>query len=144
MRQAIGRVSHRPGAPIRLTPGAEALCVEANEGELIRLFVNLLENAQRYTPPEGSITVSARREGDRLVVTVADTGVGIAPEHLPHLGERFYRADASRARSDGGTGLGLSICRSIAEAHGGWLTIESTVGVGTTVTVSLPEPREEE
>ena len=72
------------------------------------------------------------------VITVADTGVGIAPEHLAHLGERFYRVDSARARRDGGSGLGLSICRSIVEAHGGTLAFASVPGVGTTVTVTLP------
>jgi signal transduction histidine kinase len=74
-------------------------------------------------------------------VTVADTGEGIAPEHLPHLGERFYRVDAARSSGTGGTGgtgLGLAICRSITEAHGGRMTIESQVGEGTTVRVRLP------
>jgi two-component system OmpR family sensor kinase len=71
-------------------------------------------------------------------VTVSDTGEGIAPEHLPHLSERFYRVDARARRTDGGTGLGLSICKSIAEAHGGTFAIESEVGRGTTVRVTLP------
>jgi signal transduction histidine kinase len=69
---------------------------------------------------------------------VQDTGEGIAPEHLPHLGERFYRVDAARTGDTGGTGLGLAICRSIVNAHGGDLRIESQVGTGTTVNVTLP------
>jgi signal transduction histidine kinase len=138
LESVIARVSHRPSAPIRLRNGREGLTVEASEEELKRLIMNLLDNAQRYTPEDGEITVSARRDGERLLITISDTGIGIAPEHLPHLGERFYRAEASRARSEGGTGLGFAICRSIAEAHGGTLTIESTKNVGTTVTVTLP------
>jgi signal transduction histidine kinase len=73
-----------------------------------------------------------------VVARVIDTGEGIAGEHLPHLGERFYRVDAARTRKQGGTGLGLAICQSIVEAHKGSLTIESEVGKGTTVTVRLP------
>jgi signal transduction histidine kinase len=141
-RRAVARVKRRPSAPISLAENAEEICIEANEEELVRLFVNLLENAQRYTPPEGEIRISVRQEAENAIVVVSDTGVGIAPEHLPHLGERFYRADASRARSEGGTGLGLSICRNIAEAHGGSLAIESVVGVGTTIIVSLPVSHE--
>lgn len=72
-----------------------------------------------------------------VTVTVTDTGEGIAPEHLPHLGERFYRVDAARAAGTGGTGLGLAICRSIIEAHGGRMTIESQVGEGTAVRIRL-------
>jgi signal transduction histidine kinase len=72
-----------------------------------------------------------------VTVTVTDTGEGIAPEHLPHLGERFYRVDAARSAGTGGTGLGLAICRSITEAHGGRMTIESKVGEGTAVHVRL-------
>ena len=72
-----------------------------------------------------------------VTVTVTDTGEGIAPERLPHLGERFYRVDAARSASTGGAGLGLAICRSITEAHGGRMTIESKVGEGTSVRIRL-------
>ena len=77
-----------------------------NQAELARLFRNLLDNAVHYTPPDGQIQVTARREQSNVVVTVRDTGSGIAPEHLPRLGTRFYRVDASRTRPTGGTGLG--------------------------------------
>ncbi|HLV79309.1 MAG TPA: ATP-binding protein, partial [Chthonomonadaceae bacterium] len=105
---------------------------------LVRLFTNLLDNAARYTPAEGHITVSACREDGRVHVAVADTGAGIAAEHLPLLTERFYRVDAARTRGQGGTGLGLAICKSIVDAHAGRLEFESAPGVGTTVTVTLP------
>lgn len=147
LQQAIASVP-RPGnggeSVITLDANDSALCVRGNEAELVRLFSNLLDNAVRHTPPPqqqqrpGAICVSARAEGESVRVSVRDTGAGIAPEHLPHLGERFYRVDASRARPDGGTGLGLSICKSIVDAHHGTLRIESVVGAGTTVTVSLP------
>jgi signal transduction histidine kinase len=101
------------------------------------MFTNLLENAVRHTPPEGTVTVSARVDARSVTVTVTDTGEGIAPEHLPHLGERFYRVDAARSAGTGGTGLGLAICRSITEAHGGRMTIESKVGEGTAVRIRL-------
>jgi signal transduction histidine kinase len=126
-------------APVTWRVRPEDLTVMGNEGELIRLFRNLLDNAAHYTPPKGSIHIAAHCENDNVVVTVEDAGTGIAPEHLPHLGERFYRVDASRTRPSGGTGLGLSICRSIVEAHGGTLTFKSAPGVGTTVTVTLPQ-----
>ena len=137
LTQAVSRVSPS-AAPISLHLARETLTVCGNEEELIRLFANLLQNAVRATPPEGKITVSAQCQGPNVIVSVADTGAGIAPEHLAHLGERFYRVDSARARRDGGTGLGLSICRSIVEAHGGTMTFDSQPGKGTTVTVTLP------
>src|SRR5262249_30402983 len=108
------------------------------EDHLSRVFANLLENAIRHTPAEGAITICARATDDAVVVRVRDTGEGIPPEHLPHVCERFYRVDAARTRKSGGTGLGLAICQSIVQAHGGSLTIESEVGEGTVVTVTLP------
>ena len=137
LERAVGSVP-RPDAPVGLRLEDESLSVPGNEEELVRLFTNLLTNAARHTPAGGRITLAARREGGQAVVTVTDTGDGIAPEHLMHLGERFYRVDSARARLDGGTGLGLSIARSIAEAHGGALTLASTLGKGTMVTVTLP------
>jgi heavy metal sensor kinase len=114
------------------------LAVPGDSHRLLRLFSNLLENAARHTPAAGHITVTARADGESAIVRVRDTGEGIAPEHLPHVCERFYRVDTARARRHGGTGLGLAICQSIVEAHGGTLTLESVVGKGTTVTVRLP------
>lgn len=105
---------------------------------LERLFINLLENALRHTPPEGRITLSVRENDKYFFVTITDTGCGIPPEHLPRIQERFYRVDSSRSRPEGGTGLGLAICKSIVEAHYGTLHIESQLGKGTSVTVALP------
>jgi len=128
----------KPGAPVRVEAASPLLQVWGDPHHLERLLVNLLENARRYTPDTGVITVTARAEGDRVLLIVADTGEGIAPEHLPYLGERFYRADPARTRQHGGTGLGLAICAGIVEIHQGTMTIESEVGKGTTVIVNLP------
>ncbi len=138
LEQARAQALQEGGARIALDIVPEDLIVKGNEEELTRLFRNLLDNAVRYTPAEGQITVTARASQEKVVVTVEDTGVGIAPEHLLHLGERFYRVDTSRTRPTGGTGLGLSICRSIVEAHGGTLAFESVPDVGTKVRVTLP------
>ncbi len=111
------------------------LSFQGDSDRLIRLFVNLLDNAIKYTE-QGSITVTAWHTPDgQLGVTIADTGVGIAPNHLPHIFERFYRADASR--STRGAGLGLTIAQEIAQAHGGTIQVESSVGKGTSFTVLL-------
>lgn len=112
--------------------------VEGDQTRLMQLLVNLVDNALKYTPSGGAVTVSAGQEAGWGVLLVVDTGIGIAPEHLPHLFERFYRVDKARARSEGGTGLGLAICRWIAEAHGGTIGVESQPGGGTTFTVRLP------
>jgi heavy metal sensor kinase len=102
---------------------------------LIRLFVNLLDNAIKYTE-EGAVNVTAHDQGREAVIRVSDSGIGISPEHLPHVFERFYRAEA--ARTAGGAGLGLAIARQVARSHGGDVTAESTPGTGSTFVVRLP------
>ncbi|HAH87819.1 MAG TPA: hypothetical protein DCL60_10680, partial [Armatimonadetes bacterium] len=102
------------------------------------VIINLLENSLRYAPRGSKITLEAYGEGNKAVITVTDEGAGIAPEHLPHLGERFFRVDAARTRGKGGAGLGLSICKSIVEAHNGQMTIDSAPGHGTSVTIIIP------
>jgi signal transduction histidine kinase len=137
LEEAVGSVSRTDQAHIRLEPVDPALMVSGSGSELTRLFTNLLGNAVRHTPPEGTVTVSTTADAISVTVAVVDTGEGIAPEHLPHLGERFYRVDAARTTETGGTGLGLAICRSIVEAHRGRMTIESSLGNGTTVRIRL-------
>jgi len=102
---------------------------------LIRLFVNLLDNAVKFTE-HGGVTVTGRSEVDVLSIEIADTGPGIAPEHLVHIFDRFYRVET--ARSSDGTGLGLAIARQIVQAHGGKIAAKSVVGQGTTIIVQLP------
>jgi heavy metal sensor kinase len=128
----------RPEVRIEPLSSDVPLAVSGDRNHLQRLFSNLLENAVRHTPAEGHVLLSAQREEDTVHVRVTDTGAGIAPEHLPHVCERFYRVDNARARKHGGTGLGLAICQTIVEAHTGRLTIESELGRGTTVHVYLP------
>ncbi|MHB8645282.1 MAG: sensor histidine kinase [Thermomicrobiales bacterium] len=106
--------------------------------DLERLIRNLVENAIRYTPTHGTITMTARAMGSSASVTVSDTGVGIDATALPHLFDRFYRADSGRNRAAGGTGLGLAIAQSIARRHKGAITVESVVGEGSIFTVTLP------
>jgi two-component system, OmpR family, phosphate regulon sensor histidine kinase PhoR len=101
-----------------------------------QVMVNLLHNAIKFTPPRGRISISARAEGDSILVSVTDTGVGIPADDLPRVFERFYKAD--RARTSGGTGLGLAIVKHIVEAHGGKIWAESIEGKGSTFTFTLP------
>lgn len=112
--------------------------VLADPAALRQVFVNLIDNAIKFTPGDGTVSVRVRREAAAAVVTVADTGEGISAEHLPHVFDRFYRADRARTRAAGGSGLGLSIARTIVEAHGGRIDLESTPGRGATAKVTLP------
>jgi signal transduction histidine kinase len=110
---------------------------------LSRLFLNLLDNAVKYTPTAGEISLRAASNPDWVQVDIRDTGKGIAAEYLPHLFERFYRVESDRSRSEsgdlkGGAGLGLAIAYEIASLHGGNLSAESVVGEGTTFTLRLP------
>jgi heavy metal sensor kinase len=107
---------------------------------LKQALINLLDNALRYTPPGGAVTVRLQTAEERIAVIVEDTGHGIEPEHLPHLFERFYRTDWARAKDSGGTGLGLPIVKEIAEAHGGSISVTSQVHKGSVFTLRLPIP----
>ncbi len=109
-----------------------------DEQRLHQIVGNLVQNAVRHTPPGTAVEVSVRSDGTRAVLAVHDDGPGVAPEHAPHIFERFYRADASRTRGSGGSGLGLAIVASIAEAHGGLARLETAPGAGSTFLVELP------
>lgn len=112
--------------------------VEADPSRLKQVVVNLLDNAIKYTPEGGKVSISVTLRDGHAVLEVADSGLGIAADDLPHVFERFYRADKARSRQMGGTGLGLSIVRSICSAHGGQVTVSSTEGRGSVFRVELP------
>jgi signal transduction histidine kinase len=119
--------------------------VEADEQRIAQVLFNLMSNALRHTSSGGTITTSAELRAERplqgngrVLVSVRDTGMGIPPEDLPHVFERFYRADRSRARATGGSGLGLTIAKQIVEAHGGQIWAQSWLGAGSTFAFSLP------
>lgn len=116
----------------------ENLIIRGDSGKLKQLFLNLFENAVKYTPAGGTVSVSLTKKGKTAVTAVTDTGIGIPEDHIPHIFERFYRVDKARSRSDRGMGLGLSICQHIVEAHQGTIEVESKVGKGSTFSVLLP------
>ena len=119
--------------------GKAARCtVRGDETQLASMFTNLVDNAVKYTPPGGRVEVTGGTEGDEVVISIADTGIGIPDRNLPRIFERFYRVDKARSKATGGTGLGLSIVKHIVENHGGRVTVESVPGEGTTFTVRLP------
>jgi heavy metal sensor kinase len=120
---------------VRLDDGAAAI---GDRDQLGRVFTNLLDNAVKYTPPGGRIDVTLARAGEQVSVCVRDTGRGIPPDDLPHIFDRFYRADRARSRQEGGAGLGLAIVQAIVQAHSGRVDAESTSEAGTTIRVTLP------
>lgn len=116
----------------------EPVTVAGDEDRLKQLVLILLDNALKYTPADGCVTLGVRREGSDAEIVIRDTGVGIAPADLPHVFERFFRTDPAHSRDPGGTGLGLPIARWIVEQHAGDIALTSRPGSGTTATVRLP------
>ena len=141
LQKVVDRLSaiasnHHVALTLEDAPGT--FSVLATEEALIRVFTNVIENAILYNKPEGSVVVSIEREDDTVRIDVADSGVGISGKDVQKIFDRFYRADKSRSRRTGGSGLGLSIARSIVESFGGTITMNSTVDIGTTVSIVLP------
>jgi two-component system phosphate regulon sensor histidine kinase PhoR len=138
VREARGSAADAPPFDLQ----AEAGCwLRGNETEIYSIASNLVSNAVKYTPADGRVTIRWGREPGGARLAVQDTGIGIAPEHLPRLTERFYRVDRARARAKGGSGLGLSIVKHALQRHGGWLEIESEEGSGSTFTAHFPGRR---
>ena len=124
------------GIVLQCTVPGPAVC-KADLRLVQRMVANLLDNALQYTPAGGTVIVTTgAADGDAVFITVADTGVGISPEDLPHIFKRFYRCDESRTHS--GSGLGLSLVQAIATSHGGTIDVNSAPGRGSTFTVTLP------
>lgn len=138
--QAVQQVPAAKGQ-IEVLNSPDPLTVSGSRHELNRIFVNLVDNAVRHGASHEPVQVSVERKADGARVSIADKGVGIAPNHLEHLFERFYRVDKSRSSETGGTGLGLAICKGVVEAHGGTISVKSLVGKGTTIIVTLPVAR---
>jgi signal transduction histidine kinase len=117
---------------------ARAPAARADPDALRQIFTNLFDNALRHTPRGGRVTVAAEPVPEGVRIAVSDTGSGIAPEHLPRIFERFYRADPGRSRAEGGTGLGLAIVKHLVEAHGGRVEARSVLGRGTSIVMVFP------
>jgi len=123
-------------------PHSSPAIAEVDVYFLIRAIENVLSNAIDYTPPGGTVTLRVNTDDTQITISVTDAGPGIAPEHLPHIFERFYRADESRDTSDGSNGLGLSISKKIIDKHGGTIDVETIQGAGTTFHIRLPKSPE--
>jgi two-component system phosphate regulon sensor histidine kinase PhoR len=139
--EAIGpyrEEAKKRGASIEVSVDPNAASLRADPVALRQALGNLVENAVRYTPSGGTITIFTRIEDHAISVGVRDTGAGIPSEHLPRIFERFYRVDPARSRAAGGTGLGLAIVKHLVEAHGGRVRAESQLGRGTTISLFFP------
>ncbi len=124
---------------INVLINSEYYRVFVDRDKVMRVFSNLLNNALKYTAPDGDITISAKEQNSFIEVLIEDNGSGIGEEELPRIFERFYRVEKTRSRDYGGTGLGLSIARKVVEAHGGKIWVDSSVGMGTRVWFTLPK-----
>jgi len=141
-------LAEQAGVRMEVRTPPEPVVVPVDRSRIRQLILNLLTNAVKYTPQGGRVQVQLGQQDapalpnghGRVILSVADTGVGIAPGDLPHVFDRFWRADTARTRTGerAGTGLGLAICKWIAEAHGGQIDVVSRPGRGTTFTVTLP------
>jgi heavy metal sensor kinase len=123
---------------VSLRTTGEPVRTRGDEQRLQHALANLIENAIKFTPPGGAVTLRSWRRGEEVGVTVSDTGPGIPPHARAHVFDRFYRVDRSRSRESGGSGLGLAICREIATAHGGRVWVESEEGAGSAFSLALP------
>jgi signal transduction histidine kinase len=128
------------GVTMEIRTPAEPIVLPVDRSRVRQLVLNLIENAVKYTPRGGNVSVQLSANDGRILLTVADSGIGIAAGDLPHIFDRFWRADSARTRTGErpGTGLGLAISKWIAEAHGGSIEVQSRPGRGTTFTVTFP------
>jgi two-component system phosphate regulon sensor histidine kinase PhoR len=134
-KDVLARPSHPREVRIKIESSAS---LRGDEPEIHSAFSNLVDNAAKYTPPEGTVEMRWWVDEDGGHFSVTDTGIGIPPEHIPRLTERFYRVDAGRSRVTGGSGLGLAIVKHVLQRHGGTLDIDSTLGSGSTFTCHFP------
>jgi signal transduction histidine kinase len=123
---------------LQVTAQANVPPVNVDPERMVQVLGNLVSNALRYTPAGGQISLAAAQRGNNVLLTVQDNGVGIAPDELPRIFDRFYRGDEARQASEGESGLGLAIAKSLVELHGGTITVESALGEGATFTIFLP------
>ena len=138
--ETAGILGEQADVAVEVSSPATPVTLEADRARIRQLLMNLMTNAIKYTPAGGAVAITCKRRDETVVLEVRDTGIGIAPGDLPHIFDRFWRADPARSRTSArpGTGLGLAISKWIAEAHGGAIAVQSRSGRGTTFTVTLP------
>jgi signal transduction histidine kinase len=126
------------GVKLNIVPPQETINFRGDLDKVTQILTNVVNNALKYTPEGGTVTISAVRDNEMGGFEIRDEGIGMAAEDLPHIFERFYRGDKSRARKTGGVGVGLSIVKALVEAHKGIITVESELDAGTTFTILFP------
>jgi two-component system sensor histidine kinase VicK len=131
-------LAERKNIVLELSTKKESFFVQADHSKLEELFSNIIENAIRYTPENGSITIEIAKQKDKHVISISDTGIGIPKEEQEKIFERFYRVDKARSREDGGAGLGLSIAAMIVKMHKGEIEVNSQPNKGSVFSISLP------
>jgi len=136
-------LAERRGLTVQSASPSTPVLLQVDRTRIRQLLLNLVTNAVKYTPAGGTVSLGLAEQDGTVELTVGDTGIGIAAGDLPHIFDRFWRADPARSREGErpGTGLGLAITKWIAEAHGGTITVQSRPGRGTSFTVTLPRPR---
>ena len=137
--QALNELAFRINEKkVKVTVDEKMPKVYCDRRRIVQVFVNLIDNAIKCTPPGGEVAIALEKIGTDAVITIKDTGVGISKENIPKIFERFYRVDKSRSRKLGGSGLGLSISKWIVELHSGDIQVESEVDKGSTFTITIP------
>jgi signal transduction histidine kinase len=138
--ETASMLAEAAGLTVLTTMPESPVAFRADRNRIRQLLLNLVTNAVKYTPAGGEIALGLEQQGDNVILTVADTGIGIAAGDLQHIFDRFWRADPARSRAveSAGTGLGLAITKWVAEAHGGTIAVQSRPGRGTLFTVTLP------
>jgi signal transduction histidine kinase len=136
-------VSEESNISLKLDTPTGSDVVLGDEESLEQVFLNIINNAILYNKPSGSVTISIKENTDFIQVDIEDTGVGIAPEHLPYIFDQFYQIDRSKREGDKGSGLGLTIAQKIVKAHGGSIQVSSELGEGTVFSVLLPKAETE-
>jgi two-component system sensor histidine kinase BaeS len=135
----LGRQFEEKGVTLEIDVPLDLPLVRADEDRIGQVLLNLVGNALQYTPSGGQVSLSAQREGESVCFSVQDTGIGISPEHLSHVFERFYRVDKSRSRAGGGSGIGLTIAKHLVEAQGGQIEAASSgPDQGSTISFTIP------
>ena len=140
-REEIFPLAQQKNITLAQIEGPETLMIQADAEQIRRIAINILDNAIKYTPKNGLVSVSLKQTKENAIIQVTDTGIGISENDQAHIFDKFYRTNQADVQNERGTGLGLAIVKGITEAHGGTVVVNSQVGRGTLFQVTLPRNR---